>query len=114
MATFIGFLSGIIGGMGIGGGIILIPMLTMLLSVEQKIAQSTNLISYLPLALACLPIHVKNKNIDLSVTKKVVPFGIIGTLLGSYLAVHLPSLLLRKLFAAFLLITGLKEIFGKK
>ena len=54
MATFIGFLSGIIGGMGIGGGIILIPMLTMLLSVEQKIAQSTNLISYLPLALASL------------------------------------------------------------
>lgn len=114
MATFIGFLSGIIGGMGIGGGIILIPMLTILLDVEQKIAQSTNLICYLPLALACLPIHIKHKNIDLSVTKKVVPFGIIGALLGSYLAVHLSPVILRKLFAALLFVMGVKEIFNLK
>jgi len=114
MATFIGLLSGIIGGMGIGGGVVLIPMLTLLLNVEQKIAQSTNLICYLALALSSLPIHIKNKNIDFSVSKKVIPFGIVGALVGSFLAVKLPSILLKKLFAVFLLIMGLKEVFIKK
>ena len=113
MATIIGILSGIIGGMGIGGGIILIPMLTLLLGVEQKIAQSTNLICYIPLALASLPIHIKNKNIDLSVTKKVVPFGLLGAFIGSIVAVNLPSELLQKIFAGLLLIMGLKEVFTK-
>ncbi|MPW27058.1 TSUP family transporter [Alkalibaculum sp. M08DMB] len=114
MATLTGFLSGIMGGMGIGGGIVLIPMLTIILGVDQKIAQSTNLICYLPIALSCLPIHIKNKNIELSITKKIVPFGIIGAILGSYLAVHMPSAILKKLFAFFLLAMGIREITHKR
>ncbi len=113
MATLTGFLSGIIGGMGIGGGIVLIPMLTILLGVDQKIAQSTNLICYLPLALACLPVHVKSKNIDSTISKKIIPFGIIGAIIGSILAVNIPSFMLKKIFSVFLLVMGLWEIFNK-
>lgn len=112
MITIIaGLLSGIIAGMGIGGGTILIPILTIFLSVEQKIAQSTNLICFIPLALASLPIHNRNKNIDFSVAKKIIPFGIIGAIIGSLLAINIPSEILKKIFAAFLFIMGLREIF---
>lgn len=114
MATIIGLISGIIGGMGIGGGVVLIPMLTMILGVEQKIAQSANLICYLPLALASLPIHIKHKNIDFSITKKIVIFGIIGAIAGFVLAVNLPSKLLKKIFAIFLFVMGVREVFSKR
>ncbi|MFZ7131994.1 MAG: sulfite exporter TauE/SafE family protein [Eubacteriales bacterium] len=110
MTILIGLLSGIIAGMGIGGGTLLIPMLTILLSIDQKIAQSTNLICFIPLAFASLPIHAKNKNIDYGVVKKIIPFGILGAILGTYLAINIPSDVLKKIFAVFLFVMGLREI----
>ena len=113
MTIVIGFLSGIMGGMGIGGGTLLIPMLTLLLHIDQKIAQSTNLIVFIPLALASMPVHCKHKNVDISIAKKVIPYGIIGAVIGSFAAVTIPSSILKKLFALFLFIMGLKEILTK-
>ena len=45
-----GFVSGLFGGMGMGGGTVLIPVLTLFFGVEQHIAQATNLIAFLPMA----------------------------------------------------------------
>lgn len=59
-----GFLSGIIGGMGIGGGTILIPIMTIFLGFDQKTAQAVNLIYFIPTALTALTIHIKNKQIE--------------------------------------------------
>ena len=53
----VGFLSGMLGGMGMGGGTILIPALTIILGVEQHVAQATNLIAFLPMALFSLKSH---------------------------------------------------------
>lgn len=114
MTIIIGLFSGIIAGMGIGGGTILIPMLIIFLGIDQKIAQSTNLLCFIPLALASLPIHAKNKNIDYNVAKKIIPFGIIGAVIGAYAAVNIPSQVLKKVFAIFLLIMGIREIFWCK
>ena len=41
-------ISGIIGGMGRGGGTLLIPILTIFLSFEQKSAQAINLLVFIP------------------------------------------------------------------
>ena len=114
MTIILGLLSGIIAGMGIGGGTILIPMLIIFLNIDQKIAQSTNLLCFIPLALASIPIHAKNKNIDYTVAKKIIPFGVIGAIVGAYAAVNIPSAILKKLFAVFLLIMGIREIFWCK
>ena len=46
MSVVIGFLSGIISGMGIGGGAILIPALTLFYGIEQKLAQGINLVYF--------------------------------------------------------------------
>ena len=46
-----------LGGMGMGGGTVLIPALTVILGVEQHVAQATNLIAFLPMALFTLKIH---------------------------------------------------------
>lgn len=55
-----GFFAGLLGGMGMGGGTILIPALTVLLGVEQHVAQATNLIAFLPMAAFTLNVHKKN------------------------------------------------------
>ena len=75
--TLIGFLGGIIGGMGMGGGTILIPMLILLCNVDPKIAQSINLLSSIPMSLVALFIHARNKNVMFNL---VVPIALFGDL----------------------------------
>ena len=56
----LGFVGGIPAGMGMGGGTLTIPLLTLLGGVEQKIAQSANLFSFLPMSIGALKTHEKN------------------------------------------------------
>ena len=98
----IGFFAGIIGGMGMGGGTILIPALILFASIDPKIAQSTNLLSSIPMTIVALAIHIKKKNVDFDLVLPIVLFGIVGAFFGSTLAEYLPSELLRKFFGVFL------------
>jgi uncharacterized membrane protein YfcA len=109
----VGFLSGIISGMGIGGGTILIPAITMLWGVDQKVAQITNLIYFIPTASIALITHLKNKNIEKDILLVIILFGFLGAIAGSYLALTLNSAVLRKLFGGFLFVMGIIE-FSKK
>lgn len=110
---FIGLLSGIIGGMGIGGGTILIPSLIFFTSLTQQQAQSVNLLSFIPVAFIALITHFRNKNIETFVCFPLIGLGILGSIAGSFLAVGLPSDLLKKFFGIFLLFMGLYEFFWK-
>lgn len=109
----IGLFSGIIGGMGIGGGTILIPALIMFTSLTQHQGQSVNLLSFVPVAVVALITHFRNKNIEFQLCLPLIATGILGAVAGSYLAVNLPSNLLRKLFGGFLFFMGLYEFFWK-
>ena len=55
-----GFAGGVLGGMGMGGGTALIPLLTIFLGLPQTVAQGINLISFLPMSLLALSVHFKN------------------------------------------------------
>ncbi len=109
----IGIFSGFLGGMGIGGGTILIPILIFFFHIEQQIAQSINLLSFIPLSIVAIIIHLKNKNIDIKIALHLIIPGLIGALLGSMLAVSISSEYLKKFFGIFLLIMGLYQIFCK-
>ena len=56
-----GLLGGVLGGMGMGGGTVLIPLLSIFCSVGQHSSQAVNLISFIPMAIVALVIHLKNK-----------------------------------------------------
>lgn len=111
---FLGLFAGIIGGMGIGGGTILIPGLIFFTTLKQQTIQSINLLSFIPLALIALYIHIKNKNVLLRLSIPIVIFGLLGAYLGSKIAASIPSETLRKLFGIFLLAIGCYEIFVRK
>jgi uncharacterized membrane protein YfcA len=114
LVVLIGFLAGIIGGMGIGGGTILIPSLIFFLGTKQHTAQSVNLISFIPTAFVAILIHLRHKSVEKRLVLKLILLGVIGAALGSFIAVSLNAQLLKKVFAGFLFVMGLYEIFSKK
>ncbi|HHW47489.1 MAG TPA: sulfite exporter TauE/SafE family protein [Clostridiaceae bacterium] len=109
----IGLVSGIVSGMGIGGGTILIPALVIFVKPEQHVAQSVNLLFFIPTAIVALIIHIKNKHIDFKTALPIIITGLIGAYLGSRLAVSMAGNTLRKWFGVFLLVMGVYEILRK-
>jgi len=110
---FIGLVSGVISGMGIGGGAILIPALVIFIHPEQHIAQSVNLLFFIPTAIVALVIHIKNRRIDFKMALPIIIFGLIGAYLGSRLAISMSGISLRRWFGIFLLAMGFYEMFRK-
>ena len=98
-----GVLGGIIGGMGMGGGTLTIPLLTIFLGYNQLQAQGVNLVAFLPMAIIALIIHFKNKLVDFKSTWLLAVVGSIFSLGGALVAVRLKNDVLTKLFALFLI-----------
>ena len=97
----IGIVSGIVSGMGIGGGAILIPALVMFVKPPQHIAQSVNLLYFIPTAIVALIIHIKNKKIDFKIAVPIIIFGLFGAYIGSQIAVNLSGGYFKKMFWCF-------------
>ena len=112
--ALVGFCSGIISGMGIGGGTILIPALLFLTDINQQQAQGINLIYFIPTAITALITHQKKGSLDWKTAKPLAAMGLAGAAAGAFLAVSLESELLRKIFGGFLFLMGLSEIFKKR
>lgn len=107
----IGIVSGIVSGTGMGGGTILIFLLTFMCGIEQHIAQATNLIFFIPTSIVAIIVNIKNKNIDLKLATIISIFGILGAIIGANLSVHTDVKMLRKYFGMFLAIIALHEIY---
>jgi len=112
--VLIGLAAGIISGLGIGGGTLLIPALTLFYGLEQHQAQSVNLIYFIPTAIVALRAHYKNGNIEKKPVKKLILFGIAGAVIGSLIAVNMKPDLLKKFFGGFLLLMGIYEFSRKE
>ncbi len=106
-----GLFSGVIAGMGMGGGTLLIPVLTLFLGIEQKIAQSINLVVFIPTAIVALIIHFKNKLVNVKVGLIIIISGVVLSILGALLAVNLRNDVLKICFGIFLLAIGLFQFF---
>ena len=104
-----GFAGGVLGGMGMGGGTALIPLLTIFLGLPQTVAQGINLISFLPMSLLALSVHFKNGLLKGGGLKWIIPSAMIFAGGGALLAVVLPAVILRKTFAVFLIILSFFE-----
>ncbi len=101
-----GLAGGVFGGMGMGGGTLLIPLL-VLMGVPQKFAQAMSLFSFLPMSAAALSVHAKNGLIERG---KVLPLALPAVLcsaLFALLAFFLPARALRTGFAVFLVFLSL-------
>ncbi len=96
-----GFLSSLL---GVGGGIVMVPMLTMLLAFPQKQAQGISLAAMMPIAFTGMLKHNKLGNMDFRVAKWVGLGAVVGAVTGSSLATSLPSMQLKLAFGIFLIV----------
>lgn len=108
----VGFLAGVLGGMGMGGGTILIPALTIFLGVNQHIAQATNVIAFLPMAALVLPAHKKNGLLRTDDVWEIIIPALITTVLAGFIMAALPTEVLKKLFGFFLIALAVRQLFS--
>ena len=109
-----GFLSGLIGSMGFGGGGVLIIYLVIFMNVPQLKAQGINLIFFVPCAILATVIYTIKKQIDYKKILPVIVGGIIGAIISSFLLKSINTDYLSKVFAIFLIIMGISSILRLK
>lgn len=114
LTWFAAFITGLLASMGVGGGMVLIIWMTAVLGMSQIEAQGINLIFFLPIALLSVILHRKNGLINIKKLLPAILVGIIGAAVGAYAAHEIGSAGLKKLFSVFILIIGLKELFGRE
>lgn len=104
-----GFISGILGGMGMGGGTLLIPLLNFL-DIEQQTIQAINLISFLPMACVALGLHFKNKLVKPRSTLWMIAPACAFCILGALLTKNTSSEVLKICFGVFMLLLGVWQL----
>ena len=110
----VGLLSGVLGGMGMGGGTILIPLLTIFFSVSQHLAQGVNLISFIPMAVVALVVHFKNKLIEKKGLLFVIIPSFLLSVLGTIVTLKIDGEVLKRIFGSFLLALSVVQFFSDK
>lgn len=109
-----GLLAGVLSGMGMGGGTVLIPLLTLLLSVEQHAAQGANMLAFLPGAVLAIFIHARNGRLKIKPALPLLIFGAIGAVGGALLSSYIDSDFLRRSFGGFLIVLAIVQWRSKK
>ncbi|MBR4407332.1 MAG: sulfite exporter TauE/SafE family protein [Clostridia bacterium] len=107
--VLIGVFGGVFGGMGMGGGTIIIPLLSIFLSISQKFAQGYNLYAFLIMAVVALIIHNKNKLVHFQDIILIVISGTLFCIGGSFLTTVVKTDILKIIFAGFLILLSIFE-----
>ena len=110
----VGFLVSTLGG---GGGGLYVPGLILLFGVPTQVAAATSLASVLPTTVAGAISHHREGNVDIPTGLILGIGGIVGTLMGAYIANLIPSYLLEKILGIFtliMLIPMLKSIIQRR
>lgn len=108
----IGVAGGIFGGMGMGGGTLLIPLVTMFIDISQRQAQLINLISFVIMAAFVLIIHFKNKLVNVRVGTVFAVFGVVFAIITSLLTKNIDNKILKIMFGVFLIVLSLIEFYN--
>ncbi len=109
-----GIAAGALGGMGMGGGTILIPVLTIFFGAEQKQAQAINLVAFIPMAIASLIVHVKNKRVETKGILWIIIPATVLSLAGSMVAQAINGEILKRIFGGFLLLLSVAQFFSEE
>ena len=100
-----GFLSGTI---GIGGGALFVPTMTVGAGLSQAVAQGTSLLAIVPTALVSTITHIRKGNVLLGPALWMGGGGVVGAVIGALVAVDVPGSVLARVWGAFLLLFAVR------
>ncbi len=105
-----GLVAGFLGGMvGVGGGIVMVPMMVFVLGLSQKTAQGTSLaVMMIPLSIG-IAVYNYYKQGHVNITYALIIAGFFG----SKLALNIDQNIVKKIFAVLMVIVAIKMFFGK-
>lgn len=111
----IGLIAGVLSGiMGVGGGVIMIPLMIMLLHFNQHEAQGTSLaVLAVPVTFLAAYNYYNEGYVNWKYAAVIAVFFVVGGFLGSKLAVNLDQKTLKRIFGAVLLVLSIKMLWGK-
>jgi len=109
-----GFGAGIISAWGVGGGTLLLLVMTLFLGVDQRMAQGINLLFFLPTAAGALLCHWRGGFLDRPTLRSAVPAAVLAAMAGAWLATALDAEALRRPFGIYLLFSGISLLLPKK
>jgi uncharacterized protein len=109
LAIVISFVAGVFSGLlGIGGGLVLVPLFHYVLKMNMHLAIGTSLAIIVPTALVGAGRHATEGFVDWRIFAFAAVFAIVGGFLGAGISLNMDVSLLRKVFAGFLLLVALK------
>jgi len=113
--AIIGIAAGILSGLfGLGGGVVIIPALTMFKGFSQLKAQGTSLVAMLPpVGILAFLTYYKKGNVDITGGIVICIAMLIGAKFGAQFANMLPINILKKAFGLFIILVGIKTFLGK-
>ena len=104
----------ILSAWGVGGGTLLLLVMTLFLGVDQRTAQGINLLFFLPTAVSALICHARGGYLDKPTLKHAVPPAAAAALAGAWIATALDVELLRRPFGVYLLLSGVSLLWPQK
>jgi uncharacterized membrane protein YfcA len=110
-----GLSAGIVGGyLGLGGGIIMVPFMTLLMGVDIKTAVPVSMSAVMVNSISCSNEYLKKNMVDIELGLVLAVFTVLGNIAGSNLDSVIPGNYIRLLFAAVLLFSAFFFIRPKK
>lgn len=110
ISVIAGFLSGILGSMGLGGGSVLIIYLVLFTNTEQLEAQGINLIFFGFCALLSVIVYSIKKQVKFKVIYPVIIGGIAGSLIANSVFKSINPDIIGKIFGCFLIVVGILQL----
>jgi len=96
---------------GVGGGVLLVPLLVLLFGYEQHLAQGTSLVALVPpVGILAFLNYSHAGQVSWKVGLLIMPGVFLGGLVGSRLAQALSPRRMRRVFALFLVVLGIWQI----
>ena len=115
IAILIGLAMGVLSGLlGVGGGVVLVPMLLFFLDVPQHMAQGISMLVIIPTSISGLIALSKEKLVDFKVASYIATGSTLGALISANFVQYIPADILKKVFGVFVIYAGYKMITNKK
>jgi uncharacterized membrane protein YfcA len=115
LALALGFGAGLLSGLfGVGGGILFVPTLVFVVGLGQLEAQSTSLAAFIPVVAFGAWQQHRHGNVRWRYGLIVGVVSVAGVLAGASLAISLDEVLLRRLFAGFLLVVAAQLVWSTR
>lgn len=106
-----GFLAGIISGFfGAGGGMILVPFMTLIMKDDEVMSRATTILCIFFMVVTSSFFYYKENSVDIPLALKCSVGGIVGGIIGSKLLINLDKKILKIFFIVLLIYSGVKMI----